>query len=278
MRGDGVQVNRRSPRARMRCRNKSLGHRLAQQASRATSDGTNKCIVRLKQLCNRVILTMATVIQTTRFEALRHAMVASQLRTNAVSDARIIAAMSYVPREDFLPGGDPALAYRDTAVPLGRGRAQNVPIATGRLLNEAGLTPTDKVLLVGAAGGYTAAVLAGLVSEVVAVESDPALAAHARSALADHANVTVVEGPLEQGAATSAPYDVLVIDGAVEHVPDPLVDQLATGARAVAGLVDRGVTRLASGRRSAGGFALLAFADIDCVLLPGFARPRSFTF
>lgn len=213
-----------------------------------------------------------------QMEAMRHAMVASQLRTNAVSDARLVAVMARVPREDFLPGGEPALAYRDTAAPLGRGRFQNVPIATGRLLTEARLLPADRVLLIGAAGGYTAAVLAGLVASVVAVESDPALAAAARAALAGFANVTLVEGPLAAGHAGGAPYDVLVIDGAVEHVADVLVAQLRSGGRAVAGLADRGVTRLAAGRKSEGGFALLAFADIDCVPLPGFDRPKTFTF
>ena len=210
--------------------------------------------------------------------AMRHAMVASQLRTNAVSDVRVVAAMDLVPREAFLPAGVADLAYRDTAVPLSHGRAQNVPIATGRLLTQAELRPTDRVLLIGAAGGYTAAVLAELVAAVVAVESDPALVAIARAALAGHATVSLIDGPLSEGHAAGAPYDVLVIDGAVEAVPQPLVDQLAIGARIVGGLMDRGVTRLAAGRRTAGGFALLDFADIDCVPLPGFAVPRSFTF
>lgn len=213
-----------------------------------------------------------------RFEAMRHAMVASQLRTNAVSDPRIVAVMARVPREAFLPADVRGIAYRDTAVPLGRGRFQNVPIATGRLLTEAYLLPADRVLLIGAAGGYTAAVLAGLVAEVVAVESDPALAALAREALADYPNVTLVEGPLEVGHEAAAPYDVLVIDGAVDHVPEALVAQIRPGGRAVAGILDRGVSRLTSGRKTAGGFALLDFADIDCVPLPGFARPKTFTF
>jgi protein-L-isoaspartate(D-aspartate) O-methyltransferase len=210
--------------------------------------------------------------------AMRHAMVASQLRTNAVSDARVVAAMDRVAREDFLPADVAALAYRDTAVPLGHGRAQNVPIATGRLLTQAELRATDRVLLIGAAGGYTAAVLAELVASVVAVECDPALAARARTALTGHTNVQVIEGPLDAGHADAAPYDVVVIDGAVEALPDSLVGQVAIGGRVVAGLADRGVTRLAAGRRTAGGFALLDFADVDCVLLPGFARPRTFTF
>ena len=219
-----------------------------------------------------------TAMDSDRFEAMRHAMVASQLRTNAVSDARVVATMARVPREAFLPADVRGIAYRDTAVPLGRGRAQNVPIATGRLLTEAWLLASDRVLLIGAAGGYTAAVLAGLVAKVVAVESEPALAAMARAALRDYANVTLIEGPLEAGHEAGAPYDVLMIDGAVEHVPDALVAQIRAGGRAVAGIADRGITRLASGRKTAGGFALLDFADIDCVSLPGFARPRTFTF
>jgi len=210
--------------------------------------------------------------------AMRHTMVASQLRTNAVSDVRVVAAMDTVAREAFLPTELASVAYRDTAVPLGAGRAQNVPIATGRLLNQAELRPSDRVLLIGAAGGYTAALLAKLVAEIVAVESDPTLAAFARVALANVATVTLIEGPLEVGHAIGAPYDVLVIDGAVEVVPDALVAQVAIGGRVVAGILDRGVTRLSAGRRTAGGFALLDFADVDCVSLPGFARPHTFTF
>lgn len=217
-------------------------------------------------------------IRDSEMVAMRHAMVASQLRTNAVSDTRVVAAMDSVPREAFLPADVAALAYRDTAVPLGHGRAQNVPIATGRLLTRAELRASDRVLLVGAAGGYTAAVLAQIVASVVAVESDPALAAQARTALEGIAGVTLVEGPLEAGHAEGAPYDVIVIDGAVEALPDALVEQVGIGGRVVTGLADRGVTRLAAGRRTAGGFALLDFADIDCVALPGFAQPRAFTF
>src|ERR1700741_4380916 len=146
-----------------------------------------------------------TAMDSGRFEAMRHAMVASQLRTNAVSDPRIVAVMARVPREAFLPADVRGIAYRDTAVPLGRGRFQNVPIATGRLLTEAWLKPSDRGLLIGAAGAYTAAVLGGLVAGVVAVESDPGLAAMAREALAGYPNVTLVEGPLEAGHEAGAP-------------------------------------------------------------------------
>jgi protein-L-isoaspartate(D-aspartate) O-methyltransferase len=212
------------------------------------------------------------------YTAMRHAMVASQLRTNAVDDQRVVAAMAQVPREAFLPAEARALAYRDGVIPLGRGRWANLPMATGRLLTQAELTAADRVLLIGAAGGYTAALLAGMVSHVTAVESDPELVALAREALAGDPRVTVVEGPLQGGHPDGGPYDVLVVDGAIEMMPDALVAQVRPGGRAVSGIVDNGVIRLAAGRRTDGGFALVSFADIECVVLPGFAVPKPFTF
>lgn len=221
---------------------------------------------------------MVTIADQAQFAAMRQAMVSNQLRTNAVSDSRLVAVMGRVPREAFLPAPVAGLAYRDTALPLGAGRAANVPIATGRLLNEAAVTPTDKVLLIGAAGGYTAAVLAEMAAKVVAVECDAALVSIAQAALAGNAKVTIVHGSLEKGHGAGAPYDVIVIDGAVPRVPQAIIDQMAIGGRLVTGIVDRGVTRLASGRRSAGGFGLTDFADVDCVNLPGFATPQQFVF
>jgi protein-L-isoaspartate(D-aspartate) O-methyltransferase len=195
-----------------------------------------------------------------------------------VSDARVVAAMADVPRERFVPEDQTAIAYRDTLLPLGGGRAVNLPIATGRLLTEARLLPSDRVLLIGAATGYTAAVLARLVAYVLAVEVDPALVAIARTALAGEDRVELVQRSLESGHAPAAPYDVLFIDGAVERIPEALIAQVKVGGRIVAGLADRGVTRLAAGRRSEGGFAMLDFADIECAVLPGFATPPKFTF
>lgn len=211
-------------------------------------------------------------------ETMRHAMVSSQLRTNAVSDQRILVAMNTLPREDFVPAAVRTIAYRDTALPVAGGRAINLPMVTGRLLTEAYLQRGDRVLLIGAAGGYAAAILAQIVHEVVAVEEDAALAALAREALAGVANVRVVEAPLTGGAADAGPYDVLIVDGAIEHVPDLLVGQVKTGGRVVSGLVDNGVTRLATGRKTDGGFGLSPFLDSDCIVLPGFAAPQGFRF
>ncbi|MBY8827612.1 protein-L-isoaspartate O-methyltransferase family protein [Hephaestia mangrovi] len=217
-------------------------------------------------------------IDTVNFTRMREAMVASQLRTNAVSDPRVVSAMARVPREDFLPENQRTLAYRDTAVPIAHGRAANLPIATGKLLTQAQVRATDHVLLIGAAGGYAAAVLALLARDVVAVESDPALATLARTALSAYSNVELIEADLATGAPKQAPYDLLVVDGAVEHLPQALIDQVQPGGRVVTGIEDRGVTRLAAGVRSAGGFGLTTFADVDCVSLPGFTRPKTFTF
>ena len=220
----------------------------------------------------------STALPTDGFAAMRDAMVASQLRTNAVNDARVLAAMARVPREEFVPDAARALAYADRPIALGGGRAMNGAEATGLLLTQARLTADDRVLLIGAARGYAAALLAVTVGDVVAVEEDAALAAAARDALAGYARATLVEGPLAAGAPDHPPFDVLVIDGAVAQVPDSLAAQVKPGGRVVAGLSDRGVTRLASGVVAGGRAALMPFADHDCVALPGFAMPRGFVF
>lgn len=220
---------------------------------------------------------MMTTADLTDTQAMRHLMVASQLRPTGVSDERVVAAMATIPRERFLPAALRELAYRDTAIALGRGRYANLPMAIGRLLTEADLLAGDRVLLIGAAGGYTAAVLAGIVAEVTAVEEDADLLALARDALAGTPNVQLVEAPLSAGVPAGAPYDVLVVDGAVEELPADLIAQVAPGGRVVTGLIDRRVVRLASGRRTAG-FALHPFVDCDCTPLPGFKRAKPFQF
>jgi protein-L-isoaspartate(D-aspartate) O-methyltransferase len=209
-------------------------------------------------------------------EAARAAMVTSQLRTSGVNDARVVAAMAQVAREEFLPESQRAFAYRDRSLPLGNGRAQNPPLATGLLLTEARIAAGEKVLVIGAAGGYAAALAARVGAKVTAVEEDADLLALARTALGD--GVTLVEGPLAAGAADGAPYDLLLIDGAVEQIPDALADQVREGGRVVTGLSDRGVTRIASGVRTASGVGLASVVDSECAVLPGFAKPRGFQF
>lgn len=212
------------------------------------------------------------------FETMRRAMVASQLRTNAVNDPRVVAAMTNVARERFVPAERAALAYVDRPVEVAPGRSLNPPMVTGRLLTEAHVRPGDHVLLVGAATGYTAALLARLCRSLVALEEAPELAGKCRANVAGTANVTVVEGPLSKGHAQGAPYDLIFVDGAIEQVPDSLVEQLADGGRLAAVVIRDGVHRLAVGRRAGSGFGFAEFADADGVPLPGFERPRAFTF
>lgn len=211
------------------------------------------------------------------FDQMRRAMVASQLRTTGINDPRVVAAMGAVPRERFVPRDLAAMAYADALVPLGNGRELNSPMSFGRMLTEAAPQPGDRALLVGAATGYGAAVLAQMVASVVAVEEDPDLLAVAKSALAG-TDVQLVEGPLTKGHAAGSPYDLIVIDGAVEFVPDEIVVQLTEKGRLAAATLDNGVASVAIGRRGGAGFGMAAVSDLATAVLPGFARPRGFTF
>ena len=211
------------------------------------------------------------------FEPMRRAMVATQLRTTGTNDPAVLAAMGEVPRERFVPRDRLPLAYADALVPLKPGRELNSPMALGRLLTEAAPREGERALVVGAATGYAAAVLARMVGRVIAVEEDPELATEARTNLAGY-EVELIEAPLTAGHAAGAPYDLILIDGAVESVPDPLVAQLSDGGRIATGFVDGGVTRLALGRKAGDAFGLASFADAAAAILPGFSKPRGFTF
>jgi protein-L-isoaspartate(D-aspartate) O-methyltransferase len=230
----------------------------------------HRCVACLRQLCDGADVTDQS------FETMRRAMVASQLRTNAVNDPRVVAAMATVPREQFVPADRWPVAYADFAVPLGGGRSLNPPMATGRMLTELHPQPTDRALVIGAATGYAAAVLARLVASVVALDTDERVGDMTAPALGEA--VERVTGPLQDGWATGAPYDIILIDGAVETIPPALVKQLAEGGRLAAAVLEAGVSRLSIGRRVGDAFGMAAFADAAAVALPGFAPPPSFTF
>ena len=220
---------------------------------------------------------MATKLSETGAAAMRAAMIDSQLRTNDVIDPDVVAAMAAVPREAFVPAALSGVAYMDRAIALGDGRALNPPLVTGRLLVEAAVRPGMRVLLVGAATGYTAALLARLGAEVHAVEERADLIEAARAAAGDSA-IAWTRGPLAAGAPKAAPFDRIVIEGAVDTLPDALVAQLAEGGRIVAARRDGSVTRLVQGVKAGGAVALRAFADMDVAPLPGFAAPKGFRF
>lgn len=207
------------------------------------------------------------------YTAGRRAMVENQLRPQGVTDRGVLAAMSAVAREQFLPVPSRPLAYGDRSVAIGEGRFVPAPAVLGMLLTEMAPQAGERGLVIGAGTGYSAAVLARIGLEVTAVESSAELAQRAREL-----GVNVVEGELEAGYRKGAPYDQILIDGAVEYVPDSIVKQLGEGGRLGAALIDRGITRLIVGRKSGGAFGHLSIGDAGVAALPGFTRPRAFTF
>lgn len=207
------------------------------------------------------------------YTAARQAMVDSQLRPQGVSDPLVVAAMATVPRELFVPEEFRPLAYSDRSVPLGGGRRLSPADATGLLLTALAPRPGQKALVVGAGTGYAAALLSEIGLDVVALDSNPALLS-----VAAERGLNTVQGPLETGSAKDAPYDLILIDGAVGHVPDELTDQLRDGGLIGYAAIDRGVTRLAVGRKAANAVGIRTIADSAVDPLPGFTRPRAFTF
>ena len=207
------------------------------------------------------------------FAAAREAMIESQLRPEGVTDPAVLDAMGRVPRERFVPSDVRPLAYADRAVVIGAARFLSAPAVLGQLLTQMMPEGGQRALVVGAASGYSAAVLGEMGLDVVALECDATLAAAAREQ-----RINIVEGPLEAGWPGASPYDQILIDGAVETIPDAIIEQLADGGRLGAALVDRGVSRLTVGRKAGGAFGTLSFGDAGVPRLPGFSRPKAFTF
>ena len=218
----------------------------------------------------------------TDFALARRNMVDGQLRPNRVNDAGLLAALSELPRERFLPEALRSVAYADDDVPLGNGRFMMEPMVLARLIQILQPRAEDKALVAAAGLGYGAAILGRLTKSVVAVEADAGLAAAARKTLQE-LGVTGVEqvaGPAEQGAAASAPYDIVLIEGAVPEVPGAIADQLAEGGRLATVIADPsgalGVAHLFV--KQGGVVSGRPLFDAGTPLLPGFARPARFTF
>jgi len=227
-------------------------------------------------------ISQATLADT---QAARSAMVDSQIRPNKVTEPRLIAALRNLPREAFLPPSLQAWAYADDDVKLGAGRVMVSPMVTARLLQAAAVQPGESVLLVGAGTGCTAALLAELGGVVTALEEDAALLAIARPALqAVGASVTLVEGRLAEGWAGGRPYDLIVIEGAVEQLPETIAAQLAPQGRLV--MVKAGQGRMGAanvgqaviGRPTQGGLSFVPLFDAAVATLPALRRAPAFVF
>lgn len=221
--------------------------------------------------------------EMTDFVQSRRKMVDNQLRTNDVTDHRILDAMEAIPRERFVPASKKAIAYIDEDLPVGSGDSGRVlmkPHIFGKLVQLANIRADQVVLIVGTATGYSAAVLSKLAASVVALEEDADLAKTASDLLVDLGieNAVVVEGPLAEGYPSEGPYDAIFVDGAVEVLPNALTEQLKPeGCLAVVeGLGGAGEARLyqKSGDAVSARFGFNASVGV----LPGFSKAEEFVF
>ena len=215
------------------------------------------------------------------FARARRTMVDTQVRTNDVTDTRILDALLDVLREIFVPKELRPMAYFDQDVPVGApqaGRHIMQPMVFAKLLQAAQIGSGDSVLDVGCATGYSAAVLSLLAARVVALESEGHLLATCRTMLEGASNIELVEGDLVRGHAASGPYDVILLEGAVEVVPEALLGQLSDRGRLVAvkgyGRTGRATVHVRIGNEVS---ERVAF-DAAVRPLKGFEKPPVFAF
>ena len=183
----------------------------------------------------------------------RRAMIDSQLRTSGVNDPAVLAAFARVAREDHVPDALKATCHIDRALPLGGGRYLAAPVVHGMMLAEAAPSDGDKALLISGGSTYLAALLRPMVGSLDVIDADDA-------------------------AKAKGAFSLMVIDGAVEALPAALASALAEGGRVITGLVERGVTRLAAGRKVGGDLTLLPLAEVGMPVLPQFAVPNGWSF
>lgn len=215
----------------------------------------------------------------TDFATRRTTMVDTQVRPSDVTKFPIIDAMLTVPREMFVPADRLEAAYVGENLELGSGRVMLDPRTLAKMLDALGLSPADLVLVVGAAYGYSAAVTARMVNAVIALEEDPVMASEAERALAEAGadNVAVMSGPLADGMPRHAPYDALLIEGAIEVLPDALAGQVRDGGRIAALFREGNLGICRIGTAQDGRIAWRHAFHAGAPVLPGFAAARTFS-
>lgn len=217
------------------------------------------------------------------FAEMRRAMVDAQVRANDVTDLRIVAAMLETPRERFVPAGLRNFAYIDDDLLVKEGSPSRYlmePMVLAKLLQAAEIGPEALVLDVGAASGYSTAVLAKLAGQVVALEEDAELAGQGSSVLVDLGllNAAYVHGPLTAGWSAEAPYDVILLNGSVDSAPEALLAQLKPGGRLVAVVGQGRAGRATVFTNTTGGVGSRVVFDAAVPTLPGFEARPGFVF
>jgi protein-L-isoaspartate(D-aspartate) O-methyltransferase len=204
-------------------------------------------------------------------------MVKSQLQTVGLFNLDLIHAFENTPRERHVPAELSGLAYADAALEVVPGRFLLEPMALALLFERGGLNASDRVLVVGAATGYSAAVAASCGAVVTALEDNAALLPMLHAA-SEAAGYTVAEGPLAEGWAAGAPYSLILFEGAIEHIPAVIAAQLAPAGRVAAVMRVAGVGHAVAGPLVTGRVTSPPFLEVAARPLPGFARPRAFAF
>ncbi|MFY9240376.1 MAG: protein-L-isoaspartate O-methyltransferase [Roseovarius sp.] len=215
----------------------------------------------------------------TDYAARRTMMVDTQVRPSDVTKFPIIDAMLSVPREAFVPRALREAAYMGENIELGGGRVILEPRTLAKMLDALDIKSSELVLDIGSALGYSAAVMARMAAAVVAVEQDAGMAAEAQSLLVEHSadNVIVHEGPLAQGAEELGPYDVIVVQGAVQQLPGALTAQLKDGGRIVCLFMENALGVVRIGYKADGQISWRFAFNAGAPVLQGFEKTTAFT-
>ncbi len=214
----------------------------------------------------------------TDFSARRRMMVDTQVRPSDVTKFPIIEAMLTIPRELFVPDSQRESAYAGGNVDLGDGRVLLEPRTLAKMLDVLDVQPNELVLDVGSALGYSAAIVASLSEAVVALEEREDLASESQDLLAEVGadNVVLHEGALSEGAGEHGPYDVILIEGGIETVPETLLDQLKDGGRIACVMMDRALGTVRVGHKSGGMMTWRLAFNAGAPVLPGFEKAKAF--
>lgn len=213
------------------------------------------------------------------YAAARVYMVEGQVRPNKVTDPRLIEALGVIPREAFAAAPARDIAYADADLPVSGTRRIPAPMTFAKMVQEAGISPSDVVLDLAPGSGYSTAVLARLARAVIAVEPDESLFEAAGEALSGIGNVTLIRANAAAGHPALAPYDVILIEGGVECVPPALTEQLADGGRLIACVIGNdGVGRATLYLRTGRAVSSRVLFEAKPCLIPGFSVTNEFVF
>ncbi|GGE45260.1 protein-L-isoaspartate O-methyltransferase [Agaricicola taiwanensis] len=218
------------------------------------------------------------------YQQARQMMVDGQIRPSSITDPRVTAALGALPREEFVPASWKSRAYADASVPLqGEGpeiRHMLTPTTLAKLVQAAEIAEHDMVLDVGCGSGYSTAFIARIAAFVVGLEQDAGLANEAATNLAktETTNAVVVTGMLAEGYSVSAPYDIIIVEGAVEAEPTALLAQLKDGGRLATIVGVGGSAKATVYVRSGDTVSSKTVFDASAPILPGFAKSVGFVF